>query len=397
MKKKRLIVSGCISLVLIAALAVFEGSAKKADAQTGKEQEAAETSDEQNAEEEPAEKENGQIAGELKENGQIAEELKEDGKVAEGVRENGQNAEEPGEDQVVLTVSIGDGKGDLGYSPNMIGGGSGPGAFAVTDDGTIYIADNVNERVNVYKDGKCIDEIDIPDNLYTRSMVISDERIYLMEEGRKNIYVVDMNGNLVEKIVLPKGMKNYLMQKLYVQDDGTVCLYYERDGKIDVEDSKGVLWSYPVEELAKGKCIGAKGYVKNGVSYSISEKSLCFAPADDSQENDSSEKSVSIADPDSLTDMKILNVDRDHAVYVAVYETVNASIVAGEYTVRQYVDGSCERVAAIDLEPYYFRPAEVLLVSEAGELYQMICYENKVEVVKKAFVDKDLFQSDLKY
>ncbi|MGF7050812.1 hypothetical protein J2T13_005362 [Paenibacillus sp. DS2015] len=55
-------------------------------------------------------------------------------------------------DSVVLKVNVGSNAGEIGYSESMEGGGEGPEAFTIGPDKTIFIVDNVNKRVNIYKE-----------------------------------------------------------------------------------------------------------------------------------------------------------------------------------------------------------------------------------------------------
>ena len=129
-----------------------------------------------------------------------------------------------GQDQVVLSVGIGTDKGQLNYSDSMVGGGDGPETFTVTIDKTIYIVDNVNKRVNVYKDGSFEYDIDVPYITYVRSIVVSKNMIYLMDYDTGTIYVINSAGKILKKVFIDQGMNYYLMRKLYVQDDGSVWL-----------------------------------------------------------------------------------------------------------------------------------------------------------------------------
>ncbi len=76
-------------------------------------------------------------------------------------------------DSVILNVRIGSGPGELGCSSPIGGNGNGPESFVVTDDGTIYIIDNVNKRVNVYRDGECLYDIETPYIAYVRRVHVA--------------------------------------------------------------------------------------------------------------------------------------------------------------------------------------------------------------------------------
>lgn len=84
-----------------------------------------------------------------------------------------------------------------------------------------------------------------------------------------------------------------------------------------------------------------------------------------------------------LASMNILNVDKNGAVYVDIYEMEDSSIVTGAYTVKQYINGKCKKITSVDLKSYYFMPNRVICVSEEGDLYQMICRKDNITIIKK--------------
>lgn len=282
-------------------------------------------------------------------------------------------------DEVVLTVGVGSGEGELGYSDTMKGGGSGPEAFTVTGDEMIYICDNMNKRVNVFENGAFAYEIETPYISYVRSMVVSQELIYLMDYDAGMIYELEAEGDVRREISLPEGMDKLSMEKLYVRGDGTVWLYNYHAG------------SYCVDDLADGKTDGIEGFTKDGNSvYRISEGCLIESSAEDTDNGNDyvsgTTENILLVEDASLASMGILNVDKNGSVYVNIYEMEDTSTVTGAYTVRKYANGNCEGTASIDLDSYYFMPNKVISVSEEGDLYQMICGENQIQIIKKAFV-----------
>lgn len=300
-------------------------------------------------------------------------------------------------DKVVLTIEIGSEEGQLKYSDSMEGGGEGPEAFTVTADEIIYIVDNVNKRVNVYKDGKFLYDIAVPYITYVRSVVVSQEKIYLMDYDDGAIYVLDSEGNLAEHITIPDHMESYLMRKLYVQDNGDVWLYYENE--VNGKSNRGEDCSYLVENLAEDEETYIEGFVKDeNHTYSIAARNSHSALIS-TKTSDSLEcrliGDVQVSASEFLADVKILDIDENNCVFVDIFEMINAPIVAGEYTVRKYVDGECIGIAPIDLGGYYFMPNNVIEVSEDGNLYQIKCYADKVQVLKKVFIETELFQSNI--
>lgn len=290
-------------------------------------------------------------------------------------------------DTVILTTKIGNGKGEINYSDSMQGGGEGPEAFTVTDDDTIYIVDNVNKRVNLYQDGKFIYDIDTPYIVYVRSIVVSQEMIFLMDYDAGKIYVIDMKGNLVQDIALPDDMESYLMQKLYVSEDGNVWLYYENNYSGNI--SKGINYSYLVSDMASGKKTCLEGFTKNkGNTYTVDMEGTNSASIN-------SNSNIKLTTNELLGNLQILDVDNNDCLYVDLFEQIDTSIVFGEYTVRKYLGDKCLGIASIDLENYYFMPNNVLEISEDGGLYQIKCFDDRIQVIRKDFVTFENFKSNI--
>lgn len=298
--------------------------------------------------------------------------------------------------EIVLTIPIGSGVGEINYSDTMYGGGEGPEAFTVTTDGKIYIVDNVNKKIIVYKNGEFLKEIQTEYITYVRSIVVAQEKVYLMDYDTGEIYVIYDDGNLYETISLPNNMESYLMQKLYVQDDGKVWLFYENDGDAY---TRGENVSYLVEDLEQGKSVPIEGFTRNGTdTYNIVN---CGVTVEINQncENGITRKKLSqeietYADS-GLIDAQILMVDINDNVYVDAFEIIDASIVAGEYTIRKYSNENKQYISEIDLDDYYFMPNKVIEVSETGEVYQLKCYKDKVQILKKEFIDSEDFVSNI--
>jgi hypothetical protein len=290
-------------------------------------------------------------------------------------------------DHIVLTIGIGSGKGEINYSHSMQGGGEGPEAFTVTMDHTIYIVDNVNKRVNIYRDGKFIDSIDTPYIVYIRSIVVSQEMIYLMDYDTGKIYKIDVKGTIAEEITIPEDMESYFMRKLYVREDGGVWLYYENNNSSN--SSRGTNYSYLVSDLMSDQKICMEGFTKDGDHiYTVAERELNSASIH-------SNSDIKITTNELLGDLKILDVDENHCLYIDLYEQIDASIVTGEYTVRKYADDKCLGITSIDLGEYYFMPNNVLDVCKNGDLYQMKCLADKIQMVKKDFVTVENFKSSI--
>lgn len=278
------------------------------------------------------------------------------------------------QDRVVLTVKVGSQAGEVGYSASLQDGGEGPEAFAV-EDRTIFISDNVHKRVNVYKDGQFAYDFATPYVSYIRSMVIAKDSVYLMDYDAGLIYTTDLQGNVVEKVSLPKGLESYRMTKLYKTSDGQVWLYYNDDA------------SYSVSDLGKGIQTKISGFSKDGI------KQLTVSKDKANAATIQSDSTIGIATGELLGSLQILDLDKDNNLYVDLFEQVDASKVAGEFTVRKYKNGSLAAIAPIDIEGDYFAPNNLLALTDDGDLYQIRCAKDQIQIVKKSFVEPAQFQS----
>ena len=298
-------------------------------------------------------------------------------------------------DRVVLSAEIGKSKGELGYPESFVGGAKGPDTFAVSEDETVYISDNINDRINVYRDGKFLYDIETPYAAYIKSIAISDELIYLMDYDGAKIFAVDKKGNLVKDIDLPEDMANFLMTDLYVREDGSVwvcCLDGEEEGD-DLSSTYFLVDSFSDRQRVKTS------------EFPVSRDDYCTIDYTDGKTisiRKSNNPNITGTDrtDDILIDTKggdvsasILEVDKYGSVYLDVDESVGTYMFAGENTVRKYSQGKCEGIAGIDLDDYCYIPYGLTCVNKNGELYQMVCYDNKVDVIKKTFVQPYGFES----
>lgn len=292
-------------------------------------------------------------------------------------------------DNIVLSVKIGNSKGDIGYSSSMKSGGKGPEAFTITNDNTIYIVDNVNKRVNIYRNGNFIYDIDIPYIVYIRSIVVSQNSIFLMDYDDGKIFIVNMEGNLVEIIELPKNMVNYRMIKLYVRDDGSVWLYY--DNSLNTNNGFDN-YSYLINDISNEKDTYLEGYSKNDTNLYTTTHNRDVATI---YSTNSLSRSIKLETNEIVGSLQILDIDKNNYLYLELFEQIDTSVVCGEYTVRKYLDNKCLGVASIDLEGYHFMPNNVLNLSESGDLYQIKCLTDEINIIKKTFVSVDDFVSTI--
>lgn len=303
-------------------------------------------------------------------------------------------------DEVILTVGAGEGKGEVGLSATIRGGGgTGPVTFAVDSDGTVYISDNMNDRVNVYKNGEFLYDIKLPYS-FISSMVIVKEFIYLLNPGEDEggeIYVLDKKGNLVRSITLPEYMEEYRMLRLCVRDDGSVWLEYMPG----IDDDAGEPETYyQVDSLMNGPIVKMRGYSKNGidiydVKYKDKSEKVLNINKTDVLRSIKDTNAIEIASQEGRISAGILGIDKSGLVFADVFEDVGGSMIAGESTVRAYSEDVCIGISKTDVNSDYHFPSESLKITEDGDLYQMVCLKGKVEILKKGFTAPADFKSEI--
>jgi hypothetical protein len=222
-------------------------------------------------------------------------------------------------EDVIITINVGNDEGEIGYSDSMVSAGEGPEAFAIID-GLIYISDNVNKRINIYDEKGYIKDIYVSYTSYIRSIVVLENRIYIMDYDAGFIYVINTEGEVLSEISLPNEMTAYCMDRLCVRNDGNVYLKYDED--------------------------------------------------------------YYLVDESGLSDDK---VDEEGLSFVVSYDIVGKPDSPGEYIICKYIDTTSVATSPIDLDEYYFMPNNLIQVSDEGELYQMLCLEDSVQIIKKRF------------
>gem|GEM_PF-1742307 len=297
-------------------------------------------------------------------------------------------------DEVILTVNVGSKEGEIGYSDSLAGGGEGPEAFTVIDD-IVYIVDNVNKRVNIYDEKGFINDIDVSYISYVRSIAVSEKYIYLMDYDAGMIYKISTNGKIENEIKLPSNMDNYLMKRLYVRDDGSVWLYYEE--KRNGVENAGVDFSFLVDDLGVNNS-NIQGYSINGqVAYNVDycdDNIITIYGSSVDSDAESTVQNIKLISNEIISSADVLYMD-DSTVYVDVFEMCDTSVTGGEYTVRKYVDSKCEEISVIGFDDYWFMPNNLIQVSDDGNLYQIKCFENNIQIIKKRFVKTDEYSSSI--
>lgn len=118
----------------------------------------------------------------------------------EGVQEEIEN--EPAMVEV-LRARIGLGPDDIGVITPEEANPEGPMSFTVNTEGEIYVLDQVNSRIQVFKDGERLKTISIPDQVFMDIEWMPTRRIALLDNLiKKSVYILNEDGSVYEIISL---------------------------------------------------------------------------------------------------------------------------------------------------------------------------------------------------
>ncbi len=116
----------------------------------------------------------------------------------------------------LIRVRPGSGSDNIGIKTPAEGNPEGPMSFTLGEKEEIYILDQVNNRVQVFKEGKRIRTIPIPSSGYDEKEgvsgpcfidldLFSDGKLALLDVCcQRAVYIMDSNGKVLKKIILEK-------------------------------------------------------------------------------------------------------------------------------------------------------------------------------------------------
>lgn len=112
----------------------------------------------------------------------------------------------------IVRVRFGSGADEIGVKTPSEANPEGPMSFALGKDEEIYILDQVNSRIQVFKDGKRMNSIPLKKEIRFKDIALTpDNKIVLLEsfykegEERTSIHILDANGKTINVIPLEDG------------------------------------------------------------------------------------------------------------------------------------------------------------------------------------------------
>jgi|YNPBryunderm2012_1023409.scaffolds.fasta_scaffold00146_2 hypothetical protein len=125
--------------------------------------------------------------------------------------------------QELVRVKIGSGPDELGVITPEEANPEGPMSFVVGSGGEIYILDQINARIQVFKERRLIKTIKIPDEVFSDLELLPGGLIALLDSVvKKAVFIIDEKGNPLQTISL--------LQKEISTPEAVIGLYYRSLG-----------------------------------------------------------------------------------------------------------------------------------------------------------------------
>jgi hypothetical protein len=266
----------------------------------------------------------------------------------------------------ILSVDVGIGEEEIGYSPKFEGvTNESPASFAIDNMKNIYILDTLNKKIMIFKKGEFDYNINIDFTKYARDILYNKGNLYILDESNY-IYSIDLNGKIKNIYELPDDIKAFQVKRLSINNEGDIVVHL--DG-----------YEYNINENFKSKGYSF-GQDSKLISKFIDDKHIKII------ENINSEKDreLEIELAENSGCVHIIGMDKKGNIYVSVEEDIpDSPLVLVEHTIRK-IDSQGKQIgfARIPLEEYYNFPLRFANVTENGEVYIMALKENCVEIYK---------------
>ena len=112
----------------------------------------------------------------------------------------------------ILTLTPGNGIGQVGYGGSELFGYTGPDSFVV-ENGVVYVLDALNGRINVYQ-GDASSEILIDRRFSAEKIEYKNGKLAVVDKRGKTTLIYTLSGTLVELVAHPETVINELVSKV---------------------------------------------------------------------------------------------------------------------------------------------------------------------------------------
>jgi hypothetical protein len=282
----------------------------------------------------------------------------------------------------LLRKRIGSGADEIGCERPHEGNQEGPMSFAIGEDGTIYVLDQVNERVQVFRDNVLIRTIGLPSRVAGDLEVTHEGKILLLDNLKeKALFVLDgRNGKLLSRIALegpniPYGPSVFA---IYFRKEGELAgVWAEVEGRsVRLTMADG---SAPPRRVSVPGLLSAKA--KRLISASILGDMTVEVNL--SKERFSEVSSYTVRFDLPVVHILALHMDQDESAYVAVH--LEEGKKAKNMIVKLDREGKeCGRME-LPLQRMEDEVQHPIKMDSKGNIYQMLVEKTHVVILKHGF------------
>jgi hypothetical protein len=328
------------------------------------------------------------------------------------------------EGELILSLKWGDDEENIKMDSYQEGEGmpisyGTPSAFAVGDDGRVYVADTLNYRLKIYKDGLIVGSVATPercsDSPNSMPFVLRD--IDVDEHG--NVYGLNWFGDKVVYIDVDKesvepAFDNMDFNTLWTVDvlcDGSVLL---RDNsgqngtcvrRIDTDTDDKVVFEKALENIIDFdlyEYTDKYGDTISVVPYGVKEYQLTLHDVENESDMAVTNFKAQQEDPERETDVRLLGTDNDGCVYFSImYTPLQGKKV--EMGAEQWLANSSEYICRINIQSQdistiriqntdyslsssnAFSAGKEIRIDNSGNVYQLDMDKDGYRILKYSF------------
>jgi hypothetical protein len=293
--------------------------------------------------------------------------------------------------EVVFSVPIGSGSGDIGYEglhEEMLPWG--PTALAVDEHGTFYLLDGANNRIQRYDaTGSPLSSIDFNDEVIgVTDIEVDDDNLLVLDTAatRPAVHRLGMDGALVQSYPIPKRLgEEGIWEKLSgirIGPSGEVYVVLENGyAFLQLTDQTGGPLTTPR--------ITADFQDAGGRTFGIQSADWSTDPHRGEvlvRSRSSDVLRITIRVPHTLGGLRYLQTGRDGSFFVVVEELLYDGSIHVDQTVRHYgYEGTLLDMARTPLSDFYTPVEDGITVGPDGNVYALVPKQDRVEIQRLAF------------
>nr|HID14966.1 hypothetical protein [Anaerolineae bacterium] len=295
------------------------------------------------------------------------------------------------ENEVVFSIPIGSGPGDIGYeglNREMLPWG--PTALAVGEDGTFYVVDGANNRIQRYDaTGSPLPSISFSDEVIgVTDIEVEGNGLLVLDAAamKPAVHRLTMDGTLVQFYPIPKTLEGEeiweRMSGIHIGLGREVYVALENGhAALQLTDQKGASLTTP-RITAGFQDAGDRTYKVQNADWSVEPHTGEVLISDRSGDV----QHIAIQVPHILGGLRYLQTDRDGGFFIVVEELFYDGTIHVDQTVHRYgSEGNLLGMARIPLSDFYVPLENGSAVGPDGNVYTLVPKQDRVEIQRLMF------------